>query len=71
MSKFDSLVGRRRAEPAADPQTHAEKVAAGWRRFNVLLPPEEHLRFKFACLEDEVEMSEKVREFIQSWLAQR
>lgn len=72
-SKFNDLVQRRTAAGSTPEEhmTHLQKREAGWRRFNCMLPPDIHRRFKVACLEDQVDMSDVTLELIKEWLEHR
>ena len=53
---------------SAPPETHRDKLAAGWKRVATVLPPEEHQAFKIAALKADREMSDVVRDLITDWL---
>ncbi len=50
------------------PQTHKEKLDAGWKRVATVLPPEEHRAFKIAALKTNKEMSDIIHELVSKWL---
>lgn len=50
------------------PETHRDKLAAGWKRVATVLPPGEHQAFKIAALRADREMSDVVRDLINNWL---
>jgi hypothetical protein len=50
------------------PQTHKEKLDAGWKRVATVLPPEEHQAFKIAALKTNKEMSDIIHELVSKWL---
>ncbi len=54
-----------------EPKTHAEMIAAGWKRFNVLLPPDEHEEFKITSIKLGQDMATITRELIKSWLEEK
>ena len=57
------------APPGDDPpETHRDKLAAGWKRVVTVLPPGEHQAFKIAALRADREMSDVVRDLINNWL---
>ena len=72
-SIYGDLVKRaaERARPVPDEATHLEKRELGWRRFNVMLPPETHRAFKLQCIKDEVEMADVTKALIEAWLVAR
>jgi len=71
-SKFDDLVQRRATATTTErTMTHLQKREAGWRRFNAMLPPELHQRFKVACIEDQTDMSDVALQLIEEWLERR
>lgn len=60
-----------RAKVTTDDSTHVERRELGWRRFNVMLPPETHRAFKLQCIRDDMEMGDVARALIESWLEAR
>ncbi len=53
------------------PQTHKEKLDAGWKRVATVLPPEEHQAFKIAALKANKEMSDIIHELVSKWLSKQ
>lgn len=53
------------------PQTHKEKLDAGWKRVATVLPPEEHQAFKIAALKMNKEMSDIIHELVSEWLSEQ
>lgn len=70
-NKYDDLIKKATQSEGDEPKTHADKRAAGWRRFNVLLSPAEHRAYKVACLEEEIDMSDQARDLILAWMKER
>lgn len=60
--------GDSKSADGASPETHRDKLAAGWKRVATVLPPEEHQAFKIAALKADREMSDVVRDLITDWL---